>query len=236
MTTDVDIRVSPALHPDTVKTLPGYDADTEAILAPTVTAFSEAYIAIGKVHDAREAAKRNPTWNENQQIIQTDDFAQKQFARIAKGFDSVRGNLEKGIAHVEKELSAPVESKAAHTVATEIRGYVRGLGTDERMSLIRQAINEGDHTTAQSILGAPAYLSGLTADMQAVLVRMYHERHNPDMAKRLKAMQGAKTLIEERGGLVFGQLEKAVGSPPHKAKALRDAKSAAEKHFVMSGN
>jgi hypothetical protein len=233
MSDNIDIRVTPALHPNNVMEINGYDSDTEAILGPTVTAFSEAYIAIGKVHDAREAAKRNPTWNENQQIIQTDDFAQKQLARIAKGFDSVRGNLEKGIAHLEKELSAPVENKAATSIADAVRGHLKGLTTDERMKVIREAIEESDHSVATAALGAPAMLSGLDKKMQAVLLRMYHERHNPGMAKRLKVMQSAKALIEDRGGLVFGELEKAVGAKPHHARALREAKTAAEKHFVM---
>lgn len=233
MSDNIDIRVTPALHPDNVMEIDGYDSETEAILAPTVTAFDEAYRAIGSVHTAREKAKTNPTWNEAQQIIQTDDFAQKQFARIAKGFDSVRGHLEKGIASIEKELSAPVESKAAHTVATEIRGHLKGLTTDDRMKVIRQAIDEGDHIVATAALGAPAMLSGFDPKMQAVLLRMYHERHNPQSAKRLKVMQAARALIEERGGLVFKELEKAVGAPPQKAKALREAKTAAEKHFVF---
>jgi hypothetical protein len=236
MSDNIDIRVTPALHPDNVKEIEGYDSETEAILAPTVTAFDEAYRGIAKVHDARDKAKTNPTWNEAQQIIATDDLAQKEFGRIAKGFDSVRGNLEKGIGSIEKELSAPVESKAAHTVAGEIRGHLKGLTTDERMKAIREAIDEGDHATATAALGAPAMLSGLDKKMQAVLTRMYHERHNPGLAKRLKAMQGAKVMIEERGGLVFKELEKAVGAPQHKARALRDAKTAAEKAFVMSGD
>lgn len=234
MSDDVDVRVTPGLHPNNVKEIEGYaEGDVAALLAPTMTAFSEAYIGIGKVHDARDAAKRNPTWNEAQQIISTDDFAQKQFARIAKGFDSVRANLVKGIEHIEQELSRPVESKAAHTVATEIRGYVRGLATGERMNLVRKAIEEGDHITATAILGAPAYLSGLDANMQAVLVRTYHEKHNPVQATRLKVMNGARELIERRAGLVFRELEKAVGVPPHKAKALREAKTNAEKAFVL---
>jgi hypothetical protein len=234
MTDDIDVRITPALHPDNVKQIEGYeDGDIAAVLAPTMTAFSEAYEGVRSTLTAREAAKRNPTWNEAQQIIQTDDYAQRQFARIAKGFDMTRANLERGITSIEAELAKPVESKAAHTVATEIRGFVRGLDTGERMTLVQRAIDEGDHITATAILGAPAYLSGFDPKMQAVLLRQYHERHNPQMSKRLKAMQGAKDLIERNGPLLHEQLEKAVGAPPHKARALREAKTAAEKAFVL---
>ncbi len=40
-------------------------------------------------------------------------------------------------------------------------------------------------------------------------------------------------MIEERAGLVFKELEKAVGAPPHKAAALRKAKTEAEQAFVL---
>jgi hypothetical protein len=69
--------------------------------------------------------------------------------------------------------------------------------------------------------------------MVDVLAREYHERHNPATTKRLKALQSARDLIERNAPLLHGELEKAVGAPPHKAKALREAKTAAEKHFVM---
>jgi hypothetical protein len=233
MSTEIHTQVTPALHPENVKQIDGYDSETEAVLAPTLNAFDEAYQGIAKVHEAREQAKANPTWNEATQVIATDDYAQKMFARIAKGFDSTRANLEKGISHLEGELTQPVESKAAGTIAAEVRAHFKGLATGERMKLIQQAIDDGDHTVATAVLGAPAILSGIDANMQKTLTRMYHERHNPAMAKRLKAMQGAKALIEERAGLVFKELEKAVGAPPHKAKALREAKTAAEKAFVM---
>ena len=233
MPTEIHSQVTPALHPENVKQIEGYDDETAPVLAPTMTAFDEAYQGIAKVHAAREQAKTNPTWNEATQVIMTDDLAQKMFARIAKGFDSTRANLEKGIAHLEGELTQPVESKAAGTIAAEVRAHVKGLPTGERMKLIQQAIDDGDHIVATAVLGAPAILSGIDANMQKTLTRFYHERHNPATAKRLKAMQGAKALIEARSGLVFKELEKAVGAPPHKAKALREAKTAAEKAFVM---
>jgi hypothetical protein len=65
--------------------------------------------------------------------------------------------------------------------------------------------------------------------------RLWHEKQSPDMAKRLRAMQGAKTMIEQRAGLVFGELERAVKAPPHKAKRLREANTDAERAFAVQG-
>ncbi|MQB43031.1 hypothetical protein [Rhizobium sp. ICMP 5592] len=233
MSENIDTRVSISLHPDNVTKLDGYDSETEAILAPTMTAFSEAYEGLRKVHDAKAAADRNPTWNDAQKVVVTDDYAQKQFARIAKGFDATRANLEKGIASIEQELSRPVESSAANAIAVEVRAHIKGLSVSERMTVIQQAINEGDHIIAQAALGAPAMLSGLDPQMQKVLSRQYHERHNQQASKRLKAMKAAKAMIEDRGGLVFKEMEKAVGMRADKVKALRDAKNAAEQAFIL---
>lgn len=236
MSTDIDTRISPALHPQNVKEIDGYGEDTAPILGPTETAFSAAYEGIRAVHAAREAAKLNPTWNEAQQIIHTDDLARKQFASIAKTFDTTRENLVKGIAHLEKELSAPVTSRAAAPIAAEIRAHVKGLQTVKLHDFIKEAIDSNDHDTVTAVLGAPSYLSGLTLEFQRTYLRFWHEKQSPDLARRLKVMVGARELIERNAPLVHKQLEKAVGAPPHKARALRDAKTSAEKHFVMGGN
>lgn len=237
MATAIDTRISPALHPDNVKEIEGYgDADIASILAPTMTAFSEAYEGLRSVHNARDKARLNPTWNEAAAVIHTQDLADKVFARVAKGFDATSANLQRAISHIEKELSQPVEAKAAQGIASEIRAHLKGLRTDERMTAIREAIASGDHLVATSVLGAPAMLSGFDPKMQAVLLRQYHERHNPHSTKRLKAMQAAKAMIDEHSGKMFRELEKAVGMAPHKVQALRAAKTEAEKAFVLAGN
>ncbi len=233
MSEDVDIRITASLHPSNVQQVDGYDEETAPYLAAVETAFSEAYIGIGQVFTAREKAKSNPTWNESQQILATYDLSEKVFGRIARSMDAAKSRLDKGIAFIEGELAAPVTAKAAASVAAEIRSYAKGLETGKRMGFVQRAIADGDETTVSSLLGAPPYLSGLTGEMQAILTRQWHERNSPALAQRLKAMTGARDLIMDRGGLVFGELEKAVGCPPHKARQLRAAKSAAEKAFVL---
>jgi hypothetical protein len=234
MSENIDTRVSLALHPETVKALPDFDDDTAAVLMPTVTAFDTAYQAVIAVHDARKAGAANPTWNEAQVIIETDNLARRKLEQVTRSFDAVRGNLLKGIAHIEAELTAPMTAKAAASVSSEIRAFVRDMDTEKRHSFIQEAVDNGDEVTVSSLLGAPPYLSGLTADFQTTYVRLWREKASPDMAKRLRAMQGAINLIEQNAPIVFNQMADAVKAPPAKAKRLREAKTAAEKHFVMS--
>lgn len=233
MTDNLDHRISPSLHSENVKSIDGFDEQTAPYLAPTMTAFSTAYEGVRAVLAAKEAAAANPTWNEAQQIIHTDDFAQKHLARITKSFDVTRSNLDKAIVALEQQLTTPIESKAAASIAGEIRAFVRDMPTEKRHAFIQQALDAADHVTLGAVLGSPPYLSGLDANFQAVYVRHYHERNSPELAQRLKAMKGAKQMIEERAGLVFESMARAVGAPPHKAKALREAKTAAEQAFVL---
>ncbi len=233
MTDNVDHRITPSLHPENVKSIDGFDEQTAPYLAPTMTAFSTAYEGVRAVLAAKEAAAANPTWNEAQQIIHTDDFAQKHLTRITKSFDVTRSNLDKAIVALEQQLTTPIESKAAASIAGEIRAFVRDMPTEKRHAFIQQALDAADHVTLGAVLGSPPYLSGLDANFQAVYVRHYHERNSPELAQRLKAMKGAKQMIEERAGLVFESMARAVGAPPHKAKALREAKTAAEQAFVL---
>jgi hypothetical protein len=127
-----------------------------------------------------------------------------------------------------------VTEKAAASVAQEIRSFVRTMDTPERHDFIRQALEKGDEATMSSLLGAPSYLSGLTDEFQASYTRLFRERVAPDKAKRLRVMQAARDMIERNAPLFFPELTKAVGAPPHKAARLREAKTAAERHFAVT--
>ena len=233
MTDNIDTRVTPALHPQNIQEVDGYDEDTAGILGMTETAFSEAYIRLGEVHTAREKARSNPAWTEAQQVLVTDDFAQKQFGIIARHFDRAAANLKTIADATEVELATPVENKASSFISGEIRRHAKELPDEQRMSFVMAAIKDNDARTAQAILGAPAYLSGLTGDMQAALTRLFNEHHEPLKAKRLKAARSALDLIGKRSPLVFSDLAKAVGAPPAKVAKLRAARTEAEKAFVL---
>lgn len=233
MADEIDTRVTPSFHPDTVRAIDAYDDDTASVLAGTEAAFSEAYIAVGRVHDAREAAKTNPTWNEAQQVIATQDLADKLTLNLAKRFDSATAGLTRVIEGLERDLSQPIEGKGVGAMSAEIRAYVKGLPEGQQMGFIRNAIEAGDERTVGAVLGGVPYLSGITPEMQTVLLRLHHEKTNPRAAKQLRAAKAGLELIGERAGLLFGQMEQAVGAKQAKVQKLRAAKAAAEKSFVV---
>lgn len=227
----VDIRVTPALHPHNVKKIEGlgWDDETAMLLEPTLRAFEETYRGIASVHDAREASKRNPTLNEAAQLIATQDVADRVFARVAKSLDVTADNLRKGIAGLEQELSRPIEAQGSHHIAPEIRAHFKSLKFEERNELLRRAINGGDHRTATAVLAGPGYLSGFTDEMHALHLRNYHEKSYPHMAKRLKVFKAGYAFLVERSALLHSQMEKAVGRSAQEVERIRQAKLQAER-------
>ena len=243
MTLEVKTSTSISLHPATVTKIEGFSEETRGYIAGTERALHEAYSGISSVHAAMDAAKKDPTLNEAARVIKVDDMAQRMFKKLAALFDAERVRLEKGITLAEEKLSAPVEAKASHYLASEIRAYVKGLADDgqkpsdagsalARVNFINAAIMQGDDLTASSCLGAPAFLSGIDSKMHGVLLRAYHAKRAPEEAARLKVMQGAKALIEERGGLLHVELERAVGAKPHEVRRLREAKVRSDQAFA----
>jgi hypothetical protein len=229
---DLDVRVSLSLHPKTVTKIDGFSEQTAVYVAGTERVLHEAYSGVQSVFAAMDAAKRDLTLNEAGRILKVGDYAQRVFAKVAKQFDTERRNLEKGIAQIEQELSAPVLAKASHHLASEVRAYVREMDQIQRAQFIRKAILAGDDVTATAVLGAPAYLSGIDEKMMPVLIRTYREHNSPEVAAKLKVMQGAAALLADRGGLLFTNLEKAVGAQPHEVQKLRDAKKQSDKAFA----
>lgn len=225
----VNTRVSLSLHPSNVTALDGYDDDTAPLLAGTVSAFTSAYQGVGEMWAAKDIVDQNDAWTPAKRIIEMDKLRDRKFATMAKAFDTATDYVDRNIKLFEAELSMPVVSKAATTVSVEIRNHVKDLPSGERNDFIQRALKDGDEVTLSAVLGAPAYLSGLTGEAQKIYLRMMHERMQPEKAKKLKALKAASELIRLRSGLIFGELEKAVGASSEKVAELRKRHEAATK-------
>lgn len=232
MSESIDTRITPALHPINVRELDDYSEETTGVLARTESAFAYAYELLGKMFDASEAVRADPTLTEAAAVLRIADYGDKAFAGMAQRFDDAAANLKTIVASIETELTAPVESKASSTLSAEIRSYVAKLPDGERMSFVMKAIKDDDARTASAILGAPSYLSGLTSDMQAVLTRQFHEHSNPLQAKRLKAAQAGLELIGGRANLVFSMIQRAIATDPKKVARYRAAAAKTAKAFA----
>ena len=211
MSDEVDTRISPTLHPGIAGEIPDYDDETRPLLGATETAVSEAFNALKSIHDAKAAAATNPTLNEFAQLIAVDNHAAKLMDKVYASWSRTTDVLNNNIAKMEKELYAPVESKASRTMATEIRQHFASLEQGPRMNALRKAIEAGDETTATAVLGAPCYLSGLDPDLHAEYLRDWHNAQQPVEAKKIRAMRAAADMLNERYKLLKKAHLEAVG-------------------------
>jgi hypothetical protein len=214
MADEIDIRVSLDLDPESAMlTIADYDDDTASYAGPAKAAFTEAFNSLRAIHDAKAAVAEDPTLTEAGALLKLDDFAQKRMiAKVYPLWDAASTSLNSKVEAWEKEMTKEVVSQASQMVSGEIRSHMKGLKTGERMAAISQAIRDGDSVVASAVLGAPAMLSGLDEEMKQILLREYHERFNPGLAKRLRAVTAARDLIDSKAGVLKREVAKAVGT------------------------
>lgn len=77
------------------------------------------------------------------------------------------------------------------------------------------------------------FLSGITEDERQTRTRMLHEKLSPEVANRLKVMRAAREMLHARGGLVFSEVEKGIGTSWDKIQLLRKGRSHANKALTF---
>lgn len=107
------------------------------------------------------------------------------------------------------------------------------MSASEREKFISEAMRDRDTTVLNAILGAPAVLSGLSKQMLEHHTRQFHEMTNPEVASRLKVMRKALELVEQRSGLVFSEIEKALGARWDVVEKLRKTQDAAAQALLL---
>lgn len=228
MPTEIDARITPSLHSENVKQLDGYSDDSAPYLGPVMETLDDAYLTLGKIHDARDHASRNQAWTPEQAVIAVSDAAYKQQQRLLSKFDKLSKTLDQQIKSMDEMLTGPLQQKAGMgTLNTEIRNHVRAMPTEERQKFLEEALARKDLTSLTAILGGPGYLSGLMDAEVTHYTRKLHEIQHPEVVGRLTALRSAKAHVEKVGPLVMGQVEKAMGADWGRVTALREGNSKA---------
>lgn len=226
---EIKPNVTPSLHPSNIEAIEGFSDDTKGYVNAAVDALSTAYAGLAKIHEAKVATSKNEAWNENQKVLMVADFAEKTQTAITRKLDSAVASLTKGIDAMDAMLNDPIKADAERTsISVEIRAHIKNLTTDERLQFLTHAHETGDVETLRAILGAPGYLSGISEQERQVRTRMLHEKQSPETSSRLRVMRSALEMLERRSGLVFGEVEKALGAKWDKVQQLRKGQSAAE--------
>lgn len=223
MSDKVDTRVSLSLDPETWRSVAGYTDETAPFDGGVISTINDAFVTLGKVHEARQRAEENLAWTPEQRILIVGKEAEKHKTRLLQRIDRADRDLTANIAHTEAQLMEPLTEKAGlGTLNTEVRAYVRGLETrGEREKFMRAALDTDDEATLTATLGGLPYLSGLTPEDRDHYLRLYHQKKRPDLMRRLDLM---KRLQERLGGIapvVHKQFERAIGAKPGVVTALK---------------
>ena len=92
MPTEIDARITPSLHSENVKQLDGYSDDSAPYLGPVMEALDDAYLTLGKLHDARHLASKNQAWTPEQAVLAVSDPAGRQQQRRRKAAEVYHGD------------------------------------------------------------------------------------------------------------------------------------------------
>lgn len=208
-----------------VTKLDGFEAHGTAV-APAVTALDAMHAALASIIDARGKSERDPTLVHSQasQVLAVADYADKQIDAVTRKVDAAHQHIQAQITAAEAELSKSIPASG-----TPLSGEVRAHAKAQKnpVQFVSQLIADGDEQSVSAILGAPAYLSGLTNDMRAALTRAWHSKRNPALTAKLTLLQATDERLSRAGSAFVTSAEKAQGVNYKLIKQLRDAKAAA---------
>jgi hypothetical protein len=224
MSSPIDSRISPALDPETYRSVEGYTDDTRMFVDDVVNAFNDIYVTLGKIHDARVLADSNPAWTPENRILIVSREAAKQRERVLTRLARAERDLRARIAHTEGELSRPLTERAGMgTLNGEVRAHVKALDRPEREAFMREALEQDDVPTLEAVLGGQPFLSGLTPLDHEHYVRLFHTKKNPHLVVRLDVMRRFLGMVERNGPVVHLQFDKATGAQPNAVRAIHAA-------------
>lgn len=224
---------TPSLNPKTIELLEGVNDQTIGYVRTAIDAFGEAHSALQRLSDAREQIKKDTSKTPANQILLIAASAEKLQERITRKMDLAHKTMSDGIAHIEKELSAPLTAKADTTLGREVREHVKNLSSEKRHAFLENALTENDLSTLHAVLGAQPFLSSITNEMKAHFTRALHEKNQPDVALRLKVMKKTLELVQQRGPLVHIEIQKVMGADWEMVGKLRKAQTAAEQALLL---
>ena len=224
--------VTPSLDPGVVKAIEGFE-DHAGYLNCAVEAFSTAQVTLQKIADARRQARKNGAWSEAQQLLIVAKDAETAQIRMTRAMDSAHKTLTQGIAHIEAELSKPLQTAADNSLSAEMRNHFKSLKQEERNKLLSESLAESDTRVLNAVLGAHHALSGISKVEQETWTRRFHEKVQPQVASRLAAMQKGLALVERNGPLVIIETEKALGASWHKIGKIKATSNAAEQALSL---
>lgn len=212
--------VSISLHSGAVTGIDGFDKHGHK-LNSVVTLMNTAYIGYGQVHQLRADYANIETLTKAQKVLKVSDTGHKKHQSAVPNMLAARGNVDELIKTINETLSKPFQNPQTG-LAAEIRSHFKNLSADERRAEMMAAINVGDATTAQAVLGGPSYLSGLSNEDRELYTRSFNEKNSPELSDELKFMEKVAATLERASGILDDEYEKAIGADLKYVQKIRE--------------
>jgi len=226
--TEAPFSPSPALDERNITCIEGYD-EFKGDFGQALAALSSTGIGLREIDTARQKAAKNPAFTDASRLILVSQFAEKTRDQWHRAIDKSQQYLTGLADAIDKSLSTPLEASAAGPLAQEIRAHVKGLSDEQRGKFLAEAMKSGDTKTLQSVLGAPAYLSGLAPPMAQHYTRLYREATSPEAVRKLEVTRKVLAVLERAGPIAYMQTEKAMGGTFQAAGRYKSANDDAMK-------
>lgn len=159
---------------------------------PIVLNMERAHDYLRKNYDAINKARNtpDPTLTADGNFMDTMDRSDRWLRESARRMETARTEAQRTIATLDREMADQLALREG-SYSSEIRAHFAGLDKNARISAIRTAIEAFDKETLAAVLTAPCYLSGFTAEDQALFHRIYAEKHAPKLIARKAVIQKA---------------------------------------------
>lgn len=147
-----------------------------------------------------DAVMQDSSRTEGQRLIE----AKKGVERIANAagakLDAAADRIKTELAAIDRATSAPPPMDAqAIQIASDIRRALAGMSAKDRSDRIAAAIAGDDDTTMRAVLGAPAWISGMTNLEVSARRHAWALRKHPKEMERAARLKKAQAALERNG-------------------------------------
>jgi hypothetical protein len=226
---------SPTLDPRVITGLPGYDDGTKNYVATSVAALEGLQKAMAMVIEARQAAGTDPELNDGGQALKVAEFAYPTFEAATRKVDAAYTTMQQQIELLRAHLRQPVTTGATSPFAAETRRLLQSMSDEGRIKFLNEAIARQDKVGLSAVLGAPYYLSGITAGVQESFTQRFNEMSDPTASKRLAFFEQVVEHVGRAGQVFNAARENAIGTRFATIQMLREQRERARRPFKPAG-
>lgn len=183
---------------------------------------------VDRVENVRKQNQADPTQTKMGKRVQVARYAQKQSGEINQVLSKAVADAEKVRDALDDDINTEITTEAGHgAFANEARTHIQNLAKGKRSPFVKDAIDNEDYNTAAYVLGAPSYLSGLSAEMQGSLKEYYKQKRYSSEINARDALDNLSDHMRRTHKVVCSKTLKKL-NPPEVQKAAGQQKKASE--------